>query len=226
MENASKALTMAGGILIALLVLGALLLMFNQVSDYKKTETVSEEAAQLAQFNEQFTQYERNNLAGVDLISLINKVVDYNKKNTGVGEIDYSKKIELYVNMKPAGKKSFAEKYAIENVCFKENNYTFNETTTVSSSKFFSAISDMRSLEETYGRDTMSKLVSYISNLESASNKQEEINRIVGKTTTITLDEIKKYSEYTSLKTATFKSTGDELHNNGQIKKISFEFVK
>ena len=80
MENASKALTMAGGILIALLVLGALLLMFNQVSDYKKTETVSEEAAQLAQFNEQFTQYERNNLAGVDLISLINKVVDYNKK--------------------------------------------------------------------------------------------------------------------------------------------------
>ena len=32
MENASKALVMAGGILIALLVLGALLLMFNQVS--------------------------------------------------------------------------------------------------------------------------------------------------------------------------------------------------
>ena len=29
MENASKALIMAGGILIALLVLGALLLMFN-----------------------------------------------------------------------------------------------------------------------------------------------------------------------------------------------------
>ena len=31
MENASKALVMAGGILIALLVVGALMLMVNQV---------------------------------------------------------------------------------------------------------------------------------------------------------------------------------------------------
>lgn len=226
MENASKALTIAGGVFIALLILGALLLMFNQVSQYKKIDSESVQATQLAQFNEQFTQYERNNLAGVDLISLINKVVDYNKKTTGVGEIDYSKKIHLYVNMKPSGKKSFAEKYAIENVCFKESNYTFNETTNTSSSKFFSAITDMRNLEEKYGRDTMSKLASYIANIESASNQQEEINRIIGKTTTVTLADIKKYNEYTSLKTATFKSTGDEVHNNGQIKKISFEFVK
>ena len=39
MENASKALVMAGGILIALLVIGALLLMFNQVSDYQRSGT-------------------------------------------------------------------------------------------------------------------------------------------------------------------------------------------
>lgn len=42
MENASKALIMAGGILIALLVIGALVLMFNQLSYYQRTETDSE----------------------------------------------------------------------------------------------------------------------------------------------------------------------------------------
>ena len=36
MENASKALLMAGGILISLLVIGALVLMFNQIGDYEK----------------------------------------------------------------------------------------------------------------------------------------------------------------------------------------------
>ena len=39
MENASKALIMAGGILIALLVLGALLLMINNLSDYQKSNS-------------------------------------------------------------------------------------------------------------------------------------------------------------------------------------------
>ena len=34
MENASKALIMAGSILIGLMVIGALLLMFNSLSSY------------------------------------------------------------------------------------------------------------------------------------------------------------------------------------------------
>ena len=36
MENASKALIMAGGILITILVVSLLVLFWNQVSDYKK----------------------------------------------------------------------------------------------------------------------------------------------------------------------------------------------
>ena len=35
MENATRALTMAGGILIALLIIGALLLAFNNLSSYQ-----------------------------------------------------------------------------------------------------------------------------------------------------------------------------------------------
>ena len=35
MENASKALIMAGGVMIALLIIGSLLLMFNNLSSYQ-----------------------------------------------------------------------------------------------------------------------------------------------------------------------------------------------
>ena len=39
MENASKALIMAGSVLIALMIIGALLLMFNSISNYQQTDT-------------------------------------------------------------------------------------------------------------------------------------------------------------------------------------------
>ena len=99
MENASKALIMAGGILIALLVLGALLLMFNNLSDYQKSNSDLTESGQLATFNEQFTQYERDDLTGTEVISLANMVYDYSRRSGKVGELDYSQKITLTVKI-------------------------------------------------------------------------------------------------------------------------------
>ena len=61
MENATRALTMAGGILIALMILGALFLMFNN-------------------FN-QFEPYNKDNLTLMELHSVYNKVYSNNTKN-------------------------------------------------------------------------------------------------------------------------------------------------
>ena len=38
MENAANALKIAGGVLLGIMVLGALILMVNQVSDYEKSK--------------------------------------------------------------------------------------------------------------------------------------------------------------------------------------------
>ena len=54
MENASKALTIAGGILIGLLVIGALILMFNQIGDYEKAQSKVDKNSQLAEFNNDY----------------------------------------------------------------------------------------------------------------------------------------------------------------------------
>ena len=64
MENASKALIMAGGVLIALMILGALLLMFNNLSSYQNTNTQTTEEAQVIAFNNQFETYNRNGVRG------------------------------------------------------------------------------------------------------------------------------------------------------------------
>ncbi len=81
MENATRALVMAGGILIALLILGALLLMFNNLSSYQNANDSSEKTSQIAEFNNQFEPYNKKNLTLMELKSIYNKIESNNSKN-------------------------------------------------------------------------------------------------------------------------------------------------
>lgn len=81
MENASKALIMAGGVLISLIIIALLVIFFNNLSDLQNTKLTSEEVEQAAEFNKQFDVYARD-LYGSELLSLANKVVDYNKRES------------------------------------------------------------------------------------------------------------------------------------------------
>ena len=86
MENASKALVMAGSILIGLLVLGALILLFNNLSSYQNADIQNTRQAQVVEFNNQFTTYIREDVRGNELYSLLNRVIDYNTRKTLEGE--------------------------------------------------------------------------------------------------------------------------------------------
>ena len=85
MENASKALIMAGGVLIALMVIGALLLMFSNLSSYQETNTQGERSAQVVEFNNQFSTYNHDDIRGSDLYSLLNSAINYNRTQSTAG---------------------------------------------------------------------------------------------------------------------------------------------
>lgn len=74
MENASKALIMAGSVLIALMIIGALVLMFSNLTSYQETNKDVAKSAQIAEFNTQHETYNRNDLRGSELYSLLNKL--------------------------------------------------------------------------------------------------------------------------------------------------------
>ena len=80
MENATKALEMAGSVLIGVLLLGCLLFAYTRMSELKDTEHKVEVSEQAKDFNQDYETYNRNNLYGTDLFSLANKIVDYNNK--------------------------------------------------------------------------------------------------------------------------------------------------
>lgn len=79
MENAAKALQMAAGILISVLVLGLLVYAYNNLAKTKKIEQQNVREEQAADFNKSFEAYHRD-LVGTELIALANKVDDYNTK--------------------------------------------------------------------------------------------------------------------------------------------------
>ena len=80
MENASKALLMAGGVLLTILVITLLLYAWASFSEYQNSLDEAERVQELAKFNSQFTNFVRDDIQGYELLSLINKVIDYNQR--------------------------------------------------------------------------------------------------------------------------------------------------
>ena len=97
MENASKALIMAASVLIAIVIISAFVLMMSNLTSYQESSYQSNLSAQIAEFNNQYTTYERTDIRGSDMISLMNKVLDYNTRYTG--EENFTK-MKITVKMK------------------------------------------------------------------------------------------------------------------------------
>ena len=74
MENASKALMMAAGVLIGLLILSLAVFLFTNFGAASAEAHRQNEENQINQFNAQFTVYEGTGKKSANLSSMINKV--------------------------------------------------------------------------------------------------------------------------------------------------------
>ena len=82
MENASHALIMAGGIVIAMAVLGLLLFAFHKYQNYRQSESDSTKQEQIYEYNKKLESYNKRALKGTEVVSLLNLVKDTNQNNT------------------------------------------------------------------------------------------------------------------------------------------------
>ena len=106
MENATKALMMAGGVLLALLVISLLVYAWGSFSDYYDNQSSLSDIEDLTEFNLQFTNYDRDDVMGYEIISLMNKVVDYNNTSSTLDAADSNDAydpIEMIVNGASSG---------------------------------------------------------------------------------------------------------------------------
>lgn len=84
MENASKALSMAASVLIGVLLVALLIFAYYRFVQIPKQEEKNAMLEQTAEFNKKYEAYNRQNLKGNKLISLLNMAEDNNKKYVDV----------------------------------------------------------------------------------------------------------------------------------------------
>lgn len=96
MENASKALIMAGGILIAILVVSLLVLGWNRISDYNRQQDETKTLDQIVKLNKEFESYNKKVVYGYEIISLNNLIEDTNERNSAT---DGYKPIEGHIKL-------------------------------------------------------------------------------------------------------------------------------
>ena len=92
MENASKALIIAGAILLAILIISLGIMIYNQASGVVNNNSMSE--MDISSFNTRFTQYQGNNVRGAQVNSLLEQV----RNNNITYQDDSSRQVSVKVD--------------------------------------------------------------------------------------------------------------------------------
>ncbi len=199
MENASKALLIAGGVLIAILIISVLVVTINIINSNQKTREEALATEQLVEFNQKYEAYNKKALRGTDIITLMKMAIENNNKMeaTNVGE-------QYFINVKLILKNEYkSTKTTIDKATGEKKVEDKGEKT----------ISGKISLGdwEKSGKLTMQD---YVENLfgESITKKTETKDKI-----------IYEYSPLANLKKAVFTCTNVTYNNNGRIIELEFE---
>lgn len=111
MENASKALLIAGGILLALMTLSLIVYVSTSTTRMAEAQDAKKASEELSAFNASYEAYNKTRMYGTDVITVINKAINYN------GKLDNSQKneaikIQVAINEDFAATKQIIEEYA------------------------------------------------------------------------------------------------------------------
>lgn len=223
MENASKALILAGGVLISLLILGALLLMFNNLTTYQASKSQSVAEADVSRFNNQFETYNRNGIRGSDMVSLVNRVISYNIEN----EQDGYEKMQISIKI-ANNRNEIKEKFSYDTT----SDFPKLIRTSYNQDNIASTLTNVvTQLENKYNVGTVNYISNLTSNISKVMDSSEETQKILpndlsnyGGYNSIKED-IVTYYEYVQLKRAYFNCTNAEYNQEtGRMVKMEFEF--
>ncbi len=247
MENASKALLMAGGMLLAILILTLLIYAWNLFSNYQSSGDKLANIENTAKFNQQFTNYDRDDVEGYELISLVNQVVDYNERKSTEGKNDEKyNPITININLvNDENRQSFSKDST--NRLILRTTYTQNNA----SNTFKDLIDTANEIEAEFGgNDRASRIAkNYDSIFLSASQVEQEMKKgytelqvwdnsikkynslttkiVTTKSELLSKKELAlKYYEYMQFKRGVFTCTKLEYDSvTGRVSKIEFQFT-
>lgn len=208
MENASKALIIAGSVLVSLMIIALLVFFFNNISELQSINQNDDELKAISEFNKQYDVYERD-IYGSELLSLVNKILDYNKRES---ENKGYKKINLIVVLEKD----------IDNEFFKKGTYNYE--------RLMSIVKDLENKVQVTGNETINSTIPNVSRKVSklATMRTADIENL-GFTASSYREKVSKYLSYSTLltdvKAKIFKCDSFKYDNlNGRIIEMKYRF--
>lgn len=218
MENAAKALTIAGTILISLIVISALIFMFREIRGIKSQDASNQKTQEIINFNKSYESYNKT-LYGSELLSLASKIEDYNTRYTAT---DGYKPIKLIISsgINNTDISNFNSNDASSSLtAYRDKIETLMKNTYKSSNN----------LESLYQADSIMKENLYIKTSKeyarAEQQKKEILNKIGKSESEIDIEEdYNNYNKYKDLKTGKkFICNGIEYdERNGRIISMTF----
>lgn len=239
MENVSKALMMAGGLLISIMVISLIVVLWGRISSYFTEDSNTKVVEQDAEFNAQFENYNKKSIRGNELISVMNKIIDYNRTAADIENYD---RIIINIDLK---KSNF--KYNNRGKEIIRNDMILNqENDMISNQENDNNIKTISNLSIDLARETgiddtkLQRLSADISNIVDDDSKTgdelkaykeyraEKLKSILGyevqdsKISDI-VEATLKYYQYTQFKRAMFKCDGVNYNKqNGRVNEMNF----
>ena len=237
MENATKALLIGAGMLFAVVVVSMVLYTYNQITTYYNSKQDEQERKQQSEFNIEFSAYDRE-ITGFELVSLINKIINYNRQNAFETGSTYSYEnadknwTPMYIEFTLTSP-DLIDGTRLHPQLFTETTYNSRHQST--ENELYRIIQDMNALENRYGAGVMSKLAATdVDNLDVYLTQQEmadkEANGISIKTIKEILgkdipnpvegqnipykDDVIRYEQYINFKRADFDCRGRDYDPN------------
>lgn len=102
MENASRALVIAGGVLLSLIIIGVVMFAYRGITSFQKEKDISLSNEQVSKINEQIEKYTKKSVIyGSEVLSICNAIEDYSRKYP---ESEGYPKITAIIKIKADGK--------------------------------------------------------------------------------------------------------------------------
>ena len=102
MENASRALVIAGGVLLSLIIIGVVMFAYRGITSLQKEKDISLSNEQVSKINEQIEKYTKKSVIyGSEVLSICNAIEDYSRKYP---ESEGYQKITAKIKIKANGK--------------------------------------------------------------------------------------------------------------------------
>lgn len=236
--------------LLAILLISLLIYAWGLFSEYQNSQSDLAEIEDTAKFNEQFTNYDREDVLGYELISLVNRVIDYNTRESSdalaTGNDKY-KPITIVINLN-SGAEKFTKDGNIR--LFTANTYTQSGTVNT----LGNIISKGSTIESKYGgSESATRIAKSIDSIFLTQTQldynssqgipedvswEEAIKKFNSYSTKLTVnskanllaqqEDVYTYYEYMQFKRGEFDSVSNQLQYDdatGRVSKMVFNFT-